>query len=654
MGPLSLVVSSTHREDRGFARPRRRALCAKMSGHDDDCIAGIVSEIVSERRKGASKTSAMLEARKLHEAWDALNVWLADRVVQRKGASVPNFARFTWQVMGGFAPADLDPRLAGKKAAGKIPLRPVFMFHENFCRSHGLPWRRQADHDLVKCGDLDYSNLALRYSIHLTKDMCFAALRDITRRIGERVASGFSLKLRLSVGTLVCENGRPRFDFDSAALAPKARLLATPTVATPTVDAAPAKATAPPPSPPRSAREPSVLATPENDDESSSEAPPRLPRLGSASAASTGFPDRARDYEYPDEDPAFHASILAKTNGEIMRNGTDALLGMLPQKNHLHAPRLNYRRDRDPGKPLLSELNDQCKSTGLLAADSGVEHDAYTRHLSAIEHEANRIQDEQVVFQNLLAEGYAADEAKRQNWKRANLELQDYLQSQINTKQARKAKAAEIPDDERLAAAAKPATKEQLKRSTSVAESLKQPNRAMKTGPFKMYNITGYPTRGRHSNVTSSQLCDELTSSIVERKKRVETERESILMEERRFIDHVNGEMRRTQDLAREKTLAANNELLRAWETSQHVKNLQRLQTFGAKAMLSYAKSASATPDGETAETLHHPPTLPPTRQLAATIADSKARGIDLSCGFDPRDATQDVTGELQKVLIDA
>ena len=73
------------------------------------------------------------------------------------------------------------------------------------------------------------------------------------------------------------------------------------------------------------------------------------------------------------------------------------------------------------------------------------------------------------------------------------------------------------------------------------------------------------------------------------------------------------------QALAKAKQNAANNELLRAWETSQHVKNLHKLQTFGSKAMLSYAKSASSDP--AYGETLRHPPTLPPTRQLAATIA---------------------------------
>ena len=183
----------------------------------------------------------------------------------------------------------------------------------------------------------------------------------------------------------------------------------------------------------------------------------------------------------------------------------------------------------------------------------------------------------------------------------------------------------------------RPADGAPLRRNTSVAESLKQPMRPMLEGPFKMYNITGFPTRGRAENIKVHELCDELTRSIDVRKERVKSEREEVLEEERRFIRHVNDEMFKNKTLAKQKLDAANNELLRAWETSQHVKNLQRLQGFGADAMLSYAKSAH--PEGDEPETLRHPPTLPPTRQLAATIASAKAKGVDLSVGFDPRDA---------------
>ena len=71
------------------------------------------------------------------------------------------------------------------------------------------------------------------------------------------------------------------------------------------------------------------------------------------------------------------------------------------------------------------------------------------------------------------------------------------------------------------------------------------------------------------------------------------------------------------------------------------------------------AKSAARLPaDGLEGgrETLHHPPTLPPARQLAATLAAAKASGAaDLSVGYDPKGAVDGValTGDVSKVLID-
>ncbi|KAH8058548.1 DUF4496-containing protein [Aureococcus anophagefferens] len=357
-----------------------------------DEVDHIIAEILTERKHSASKTSLLLETKKLREAWDALNAWILDRVIQRRGAAVPNFGKFTWQVLGGFTPADLDPRLAGKKAASKIPLGPV----------------------------------------------------------------------------------------------------------------------------------------------------------------------------------------LAKTNGEIMRDSTDALLGMLPTKNHLKPSATYYQRDRD--RASRSRAQRQVQDAGLLQAESSVADAAYERHLASIEHEANRIQDEKVVFQNLLAEGYAAGGAEDEREPRA----QEYLQNQIDTKAVKHAREGD-PEDE-------------LKEQEALgAISLKQPMRPMLEGPFKMYNITGFPTRGRAENIKVHELCDELARSIDFRKERVKSEREEVLEEERRFIRHVNDEMFKNKTLAKQKLDAANNELLRAWETSQHVKNLQRLQGFGADAMLSYAKPRAST-----------------------------------------------------------
>jgi len=98
------------------------------------------------------------------------------------------------------------------------------------------------------------------------------------------------------------------------------------------------------------------------------------------------------------------ASDLAKTNADIARDSTGALMTMLPLKTHLKPAKVGYRRDRDPlGE--VSQLDAECAVTGLVACDSAVERQAFARHLAAIEDEANRIQGEQVVFHKLLAQG---------------------------------------------------------------------------------------------------------------------------------------------------------------------------------------------------------------------------------------------------------
>ena len=60
---------------------------------------------------------------------------------------------------------------------------------------------------------------------------------------------------------------------------------------------------------------------------------------------------------------------------------------------------------------------------------------------------------------------------------------------------------------------------------------------------------------------------------------------------------------------------ATTEELLRSWETAEHVNNITRLKEMGSDAMLSYARDAIPSDD-----VLRRAPALPPTRQLAATI----------------------------------
>ena len=79
-------------------------------------VEDLITELVGERlkttkaKRAVKQTSAAIEARKLRESWEALRIWLRDKLVSRKGAAIPGLGRFTWQVLGGFSPDDLDPK----------------------------------------------------------------------------------------------------------------------------------------------------------------------------------------------------------------------------------------------------------------------------------------------------------------------------------------------------------------------------------------------------------------------------------------------------------------------------------------------------------------------------------------------------------------
>jgi len=218
------------------------------------------------------------------------------------------------------------------------------------------------------------------------------------------------------------------------------------------------------------------------------------------------------------------------------------------------------------------------------------------------------------------------------------MDLQTSLKTQIERKAELQAAEAALVDDAFPPELLERSGKGTLKAS-SVAETLGMPVRDALSCPLKRHSITGFPTRGRHSNCTSTELCRDHLGAIRHKLQRGATDREEALAEERRFIDHVNREHKFAALVAHERKEAAHADLLRAWETSQHVKNLKKLQTFGSRAMLQYAKTAAPTVDDETGKApVHHPPSLPPARQLAATIAAANAKEKDVA--FDPNAAS--------------
>ena len=94
---------------------------------------------------------------------------------------------------------------------------------------------------------------------------------------------------------------------------------------------------------------------------------------------------------------------------------------------------------------------------------------------------------------------------------------------------------------------------------------------------------------------------------------------------------------------------ATTEELLRSWETAEHVNNITRLKEMGSDAMLSYARDAIPSDD-----VLRRAPALPPTRQLAATINAARTAARHRSSGFRrPRAGTQGATPAVDVSTVD-
>ena len=148
--------------------------------------------------------------RALYEAWDALNAFMLDKLSQHHGVSIASFAKWTWQ----FTAANSSPD-------GEVRCRPVFALTETFARAHKMPIKKPPSDSVAPCSEVNHSVLALRYTRVLTKDMVFIALRDIMRKIGDKIANSGDrpFAIKFSIGALRAIDRKVSFEFDMEALA---------------------------------------------------------------------------------------------------------------------------------------------------------------------------------------------------------------------------------------------------------------------------------------------------------------------------------------------------------------------------------------------------------------------------------------------------
>ena len=138
----------------------------------------------------------------LEECWAALNLWILASLEKGKGANIPNFCRFSWEIVYDFE--------------GKIKkYKPNFQLADSFCRAYGVKnWKAKVPADMTSPFEINFTEIAIRWSAILTKDMAFAGLRDIFQRLGQILSSGRAVKIRFGCGKFLSKDRKIAFVFD--------------------------------------------------------------------------------------------------------------------------------------------------------------------------------------------------------------------------------------------------------------------------------------------------------------------------------------------------------------------------------------------------------------------------------------------------------
>ena len=523
-----------------------------MAGLDE-----LLSELLDEKQRPEAKgRSTLIQRKSMHEAWNALNSWMLEKLSQHKGVSIPNFATVTWH----FDAAD--------GANGEVKCRPVFALTESFCRGNKMPYKKAAAgaENAAPCAELNHSLLALRYTRVLTKDMVFTALRDIVRKLGEKIGrSDKRIALRFSVGTLHAHERKIAFEFDMAALRhgmemlqqhpPQGTTSGANEAAMPPPEAAPTDRSTVSggggggPASQSSfgggyAEESSAYGGYDTQKAASSSASSAMAGGGGGRATAASDPGGARVY---DDVPA------ADYGDDGYGGGGDGEDGYGGYGYEAEPPADDFALSR-------FEPTADYATAGLVAgggggaSDAGVLEKAYARHIAELEHEAERGYLEQVRNDDMLHHGDVEEREKRKNKLNASLELQSCIRDQMSSK------SQERNDEQRFrssggvhAVLAERRKKETLRaaglldeddgaadggagvpvldREGGVADTLGASVPKAVFVPAARKAITGAPLKGKAKAISSGQLLADLQTQMSDKEGRKQAERAAMLEE---------------------------------------------------------------------------------------------------------------------------
>ena len=163
----------------------------------------IIQELVEERTHSTTGGAKAIPTGKEEiylSAWQSVNQWLESRLRQRKGAELGLLGKFTWEF---------------KREKGDISFRPIFIVGSSFCKEHHIRVQRlHYNQVLAPCEEINYSKLAIKFSKNLTKDLLFASIRDLIKKIGDFIDRFYEFQIEFSFGVLKSKQRKVQFEFN--------------------------------------------------------------------------------------------------------------------------------------------------------------------------------------------------------------------------------------------------------------------------------------------------------------------------------------------------------------------------------------------------------------------------------------------------------
>jgi hypothetical protein len=566
-----------------------KANCKMMLTHGNHGGGGngytldhIINDCVSEKSRVDVTKGRNTKSRVYYEeCWSTLNQWIETRLKKRLGASISPLGNFTWEII-----IENNEKL----------VRPIFLLHESFIKDHHLKQKYfHKPKNLAKCEEVNYSNLAIKFSKSLTKDMIYSGIRDILKKLGDYVDRFYEIEIQFLFGTLYSKDRRIRFEFDNSRLLqilPESMtsMFANQSLGYDTHDYGPDKE-----GQGEEQENPLMISTTrsrmpmsntnEFHSSSSSSLSSTLPNLNLSHSArpatTTSHPSSRLNSitSAPSSSFSLSSSLPHQQQQNQNQNQTyNASSNSSNSNSNSGIPNLNlsYKNiDRSVPPPPLSpglrellismnnpNLSHQMRVQNRVQCCDNVAQQAFTRCLSSVEN--NAIDDDYIEFQRkLLHKEYNDKEKnKREKFKKELVDIQNTLRLQMNESNQRKIQ--EI--SERKHGKIHFGLPGQQPKVEPSLDEIREQKEAM--------------LRGLQRQISSSYQENALSKQQL---KQEEALRLRKLQEEVEVDRLVN----KTKELEKQR------DLLEAWEKDAHVKNLQRLVTRnkGSEAVKSYIKN---------------------------------------------------------------